>query len=43
MFKLYGDDARTPGTYAANCLLARRLIERVTGRWSTSIKAVVSA
>lgn len=27
-FKLYGDDARTPGTYAANCLLARRLAER---------------
>jgi hypothetical protein len=27
-FELYGPDARTPGTYAANCLLARRLIER---------------
>ena len=27
-FELYGDDARTPGTYAANCLLARRLCER---------------
>lgn len=27
-FKLYGDDARTPGTFAANCLLARRLAER---------------
>ncbi len=27
-FRLYGDDARTPGTYAANCLLARRLAER---------------
>jgi hypothetical protein len=27
-FDLYGDDARKPGTYAANCLLARRLIER---------------
>jgi hypothetical protein len=27
-FALYGEDARTPGTYAANCLLARRLIER---------------
>jgi len=25
---LYGPDARTPGTYAANCLLARRLAER---------------
>ena len=27
-FKLYGEDARRPGTYAANCLMARRLIER---------------
>jgi hypothetical protein len=27
-FKLYGDDARKPGTYAANCLMARRLLER---------------
>ncbi len=27
-FKLYGEDSRTPGTYAANCLLARRLAER---------------
>ncbi|MEZ5400788.1 MAG: DUF1501 domain-containing protein [Bryobacteraceae bacterium] len=27
-FALYGDDARRPGTYAANCLLARRLAER---------------
>lgn len=25
---LYGDDARQPGTFAANCLLARRLAER---------------
>src|SRR5436305_233643 len=25
---LYGPDAREPGTYAANCLLARRLLER---------------
>ncbi len=25
---LYGPDSRTPGTYAANCVLARRLIER---------------
>ncbi len=25
---LYGPDARTPGTYAANCVLARRLAER---------------
>ena len=27
-FELYGQDARKPGTYAANCLLARRLAER---------------
>jgi len=27
-YELYGQDARKPGTYAANCLLARRLIER---------------
>jgi hypothetical protein len=28
IFDLYGPDARKPGTYAANCLLARRLLER---------------
>ena len=27
-FDLYGPDARNPGTYAYNCLLARRLAER---------------
>lgn len=27
-FELYGEDARDPGTYAANCLMARRLIEK---------------
>ena len=27
-FELYGKDSRKPGTYAANCLLARRLAER---------------
>ena len=27
-FDLYGPDARKPGTYAANCVLARRLAER---------------
>jgi hypothetical protein len=26
--EMYGPDARTPGTFAANCLLARRLAER---------------
>jgi hypothetical protein len=28
VFELYGPDARKPGTFAANCLLARRLVER---------------
>jgi hypothetical protein len=28
MFELYGPDARQPGSYAANCILARRLAER---------------
>ncbi len=27
-FDLYGPDSRTPGTFAANCLLARRMAER---------------
>jgi hypothetical protein len=27
-FSLYGEDAKTPGSHAANCLLARRLAER---------------
>ncbi len=27
-FNLYGPDARRPGSYAANCLMARRLAER---------------
>ncbi len=28
IYEMYGEDARIPGTYAANCLLARRLAER---------------
>jgi hypothetical protein len=28
VFDLYGPDSRKPGTYAANCLMARRLAER---------------
>lgn len=28
VFDMYGEDARKPGTYAANCLLARRMAER---------------
>jgi hypothetical protein len=28
VFEMYGPDSRKPGTYAAQCLLARRLIER---------------
>ncbi|MEX1040076.1 MAG: DUF1501 domain-containing protein [Pirellulaceae bacterium] len=27
-FELYGEDAKNPGSFAANCLLARRLAER---------------
>jgi len=27
-FEMYGDQARQPGTFASNCLLARRLLER---------------
>jgi len=27
-FELYGEDAKKPGTFAANCLLARRMAER---------------
>jgi hypothetical protein len=27
-FEMYGPDSRKPGTFAANCLLARRLVER---------------
>lgn len=28
VYEMYGPDSRTPGTFAANCLLARRLAER---------------
>ncbi|OAV44573.1 DUF1501 domain-containing protein [Lewinella sp. 4G2] len=28
IFDMYGEDARKPGTFAANCLMARRLAER---------------
>ena len=28
IFKMYGPDSRRPGSYAANCILARRLAER---------------
>ncbi len=28
IYDLYGEDSRTPGTFAANCLLARRLAEK---------------
>jgi hypothetical protein len=27
-FEMYGEDAASPGTFAYNCLLARRLAER---------------
>ncbi|MFK7846866.1 MAG: DUF1501 domain-containing protein [Rhodothermales bacterium] len=28
IYNLYGEDSKTPGTFAANCLLARRLAEK---------------
>lgn len=28
IYDLYGEDSRDPGTFAANCLLARRLVEK---------------
>lgn len=28
VYDMYGEDSRDPGTYAANCLMARRLLER---------------
>ncbi len=28
IYEMYGEEAKVPGTYAANCLLARRLVER---------------
>ena len=28
VFELYGPDSREPGTYAANCILARKLLEK---------------
>ena len=28
VMQMYGEDSRKPGTYASNCLLARRLVER---------------
>lgn len=28
VFEMYGPESKTPGTFAANCLLARRLVER---------------
>lgn len=28
IFDMYGEDSRDPGTYAANCLLARKLLEQ---------------
>ena len=28
IFEMYGPDSRTPGTYAANCILARRMAEQ---------------
>jgi len=28
IYEMYGEESRKPGTYAANCLLARRLVEK---------------
>ncbi len=28
VYEMYGEDSRDPGTYAANCLLARKLLEK---------------
>lgn len=28
IYDMYGEDSKTPGTFAANCLLARRLVEK---------------
>lgn len=28
VYDMYGEDSRKPGTYAANCLMARRLVEK---------------
>ncbi|MDN5203693.1 DUF1501 domain-containing protein [Fulvivirgaceae bacterium BMA10] len=28
IYEMYGEDSRDPGTYAANCLLARKLLEK---------------
>jgi hypothetical protein len=28
IFEMYGEDSRDPGTYAANCLMARKLLEK---------------
>jgi hypothetical protein len=28
VFEMYGPDSKRPGTYAANCLMARRMVER---------------
>ena len=30
IYDMYGEDSKEPGTYAANCLLARRLVEKGT-------------
>ncbi len=38
-FEMYGPDLKKRGTYAANCLLARRLVERGSGS-SNSTSAV---
>ena len=41
-FQLYGEDARTPGTFAANCLLARRLAEKGSVSYNSITLAGIS-
>ena len=39
IFDLYGEDSKNPGTFAANCLLARKLLKK-TSNSSSSTTAV---
>ncbi len=38
VFELYGPDSRRPGSYAANCILARRLASEACALFSCSIQ-----
>ena len=41
-FELYGPDARKSGTFARNCLLARRLAERDVRSFNVSIEVGIN-